>query len=131
MCDFETRTIWQNDTSVKTLIHEICYAVTGTGHGKKFIARMRTAATQAQALGDSELAHSLFKEAEDYENTPNPTAKAVYCRVTDIATEDPDISVDAIIDSLAYMYGLTAPEIRKRYRRIEQIHKAELRKWHL
>ena len=128
-CDFETRTIWQNDTSAKTLIHEICHAVTGTGHGKKFIARMRTTATKARALGESELACSLFKEAETYENTPSLTAKAVYRRVADIAMDGIDIPIHALIDYLAYEYGFTAPEIRKRYRRIEQVYKAELRKW--
>ncbi len=66
-CDIPQRIIWVADANNATLIHEICHAITGPYHGKRFQARMRQAAQQAERLGDMALAATLMKEAEGYE----------------------------------------------------------------
>jgi len=59
--------IWVADSRTVTLIHEICHAVTGPSHGKRFRARLHQAAQHAKQLGEMALALALSQEADGYE----------------------------------------------------------------
>ena len=84
-CDSESCTIWVSNLNKATLIHEICHAVTGPGHGKRFWARMRQAAQRAEARGETDLAAQLQKKVETCatHNVPT-TASHVYRRVDEV-----------------------------------------------
>src|SRR5437867_1252222 len=86
-CDMSLKTIWVNchrDQRTATLIHEVCHAVAGPGHGKRWCARIRAAGQQAARLGDAGLAAELIKEADSYADTPCVTASEIYCRVEQV-----------------------------------------------
>ncbi len=83
-CDLATNTIFvapflrnQPATRRHTLVHEICHAVVGRGHGERFCLRLRGVARRAETLGDLGLAWRLAEEAGQYEEAP-PTAAWVY-----------------------------------------------------
>jgi hypothetical protein len=76
-CDLATKTIFvapflRNQPAARrhTLVHEVCHAVAGLGHGEKFCRRLRGAARRAEALGDLGLAWRLSEEAGQYEEAP-------------------------------------------------------------
>jgi hypothetical protein len=128
-CDPDTRTIWLGRQDKETLIHEICHAVAGGGHGKKFTSRLRQAAARARQLGDHELGSALMQEAEDYESTPRTGAKEVYGRVSDVCMDSGSVTLGQLIDYLAYEYGATGPEIIARYPRLAEVYEVENRRW--
>ena len=70
-CDSAHRLIWVSDSSKVTLIHEICHAVTGPSHGKRFRTRLRQATQHAERLGEIALALTLSQEADRYERIGN------------------------------------------------------------
>ncbi len=83
-CDLLTKTIFvapflRNQPAAlrHTLVHEVCHAVVGLGHGERFYRRLRGAARRAETLGDLGLAWRLAEEAGQYEEAP-PTAAWVY-----------------------------------------------------
>ena len=80
-CDLETKTIFvapflrkQRLARRHTLVHEVCHAVAGLGHGEKFSRRLRGAARRAETLGDLGLVWRLAEEAGQYEEAPLTTA---------------------------------------------------------
>jgi hypothetical protein len=83
-CDQATKTIFvapflrtQPAARRHTLVHEVCHAVAGAGHGATFSRRLRAAARRAEKLGDHDLAWRLTEEAGQYEEA-SPTAAWVY-----------------------------------------------------
>jgi hypothetical protein len=71
------------------LIHEICHAF-GSGHGKKWFARMLRAADDAKNMGRNKLAGMLEEEVDEYKKSNLPTGKA----------KEVYVSAELVIDKL-------------------------------
>ncbi len=129
-CDSEKRTIWLSDPSKATLIHQICHAITGSGHDTRFWARMRQATQRAEALGETDLAAQLRREVETCEMYIVPTtASRVYRRVAEVVRNMPEISFSALVEYLAEEYGMTPHALCRRYLRLHQVYEAAKREW--
>ena len=76
-CDTDGRVIYvhpkqsqsEADTRRLVLVHEVCHAVAGSGHGRKFCKRMRRAARDADGAGERELGTLLESEAVQHESS--------------------------------------------------------------
>lgn len=122
-CDAATRTIWITSAQDKaTMIHEVCHAVTGAGHGKRFLTRLQTAATQAQLLREPTLAVALRTEVEQYTQSPQVTARTVYGRIEDILCDVPGVTFNQVVESLAYDYAWTPSELLADYPRARAVY---------
>jgi len=76
-CDDVSKTIYiaseikkKSDLQV-VMIHEICHAVTRTGHGKMWARRLLKAAKKAKELKNFKLEAALKKEVAIYKNSPS------------------------------------------------------------
>jgi len=126
-CHAETRTIWidPSDPSLKTLIHEMCHAVTPGGHGKKWQERMRLAARDAETYGDRALASALRGEVQNYFETPKITARGAYSWIDDAI--DGGASVDAAIDWAAEQCAMTRERFLLKYKRARRVAESAFR----
>jgi len=119
-CDDQTKTIWVQARDTAIIIHEICHAVTGGGHGKTWQAHL-AAARRAAALGDQGLAAALTEEVAGYAAAPPITARTIYRRVPDVLVDTPNVTFAHLVDYLAYDYGLTGPELLAKCSRLQTV----------
>ena len=100
LCDWESKTIYLPPETVSddrtrlllTVTHEVCHAVTHSGHGKRFRERLRKAAKDAEKTELADLADLLRSEADFYEpqdDDPHPLAY-LYGLVDDTLIDHPE-----------------------------------------
>jgi hypothetical protein len=89
------------------LIHEICHAVGGNGHGKKWQSRMEKAATRAQDVGRPELAMQIRKEIREYQETPLTTDADIYNQIDDVLSAAPETSMTQVADEIRRTFGVS------------------------
>ena len=122
-CDESSRTIWiapgTTGAELQAVVaHEICHAITGPGHGKRFRNRLTKAAIDAGVAERDLLKRKLLTEAAQYEHTPRVTAQEIYCTVGDIVMDIPRASFQDVLYQLSKYYGLTRQELFDRYSKL-------------
>ncbi len=131
--DPKTKTIWiskaiatsQEEYRLQVVIvHEICHAVTNSGHGPTFINRLKKAAERARQLKEKALAKKLDKEALDWKDVDIVRADDIYQCVRDVASEIQDY--ERMLDILSMDWGLTKSELLNRYSRIPKVFEERL-----
>jgi hypothetical protein len=130
-CDSAQRVIWVSDTSKVTLIHEICHAVTGPSHGKRFRARLRQAAQHAEQLAETALALALSQEADGYESEEGEriTPTSIYNMLEDIVRDVPGMTYEQVVNGIAVDLGLTPAELHQRARRLHRVYETAQQEW--
>ena len=108
VCNNDTKTIYlkcvqeDNDKLYLLLIHEICHAIVGPGHNKKFYSRMRKSAELAKHIGQANLSEEIKDNVTAYEETPKITAEGVYeyieNEVESLIIESGELSYEAFIE---------------------------------
>lgn len=132
-CDSEKKTInlqyisEDQDRLEGLLIHEICHAVTIEGHSKKWLDRMKAAATKAREVGHKELSKALFEEVEEYIEAPKVTARSYYNAIEDCVSYNPEAPYEQVLAAVAYDFGLSPEEVEKAAKRCKQIYKKEVK----
>jgi len=127
LCNSEKKTILINsfhNFSLELyllLIHEICHAVIGSGHGKKFQNRMKLAAIKAIKLGLNDLAKMIQKEIDCYIISIKPDIKS---ELYDWITESGDYipSFEEVLKSLASQFGISKKNILKYKKGIKKVY---------
>jgi hypothetical protein len=130
-CDIAQRVIRVSNSRTVTLIHEICHAVTGPSHGKRFRARLRQAAQHAEQLGETALALALSQEADGYEPEEGEriTPTSIYNMVEDIVRAVPGMTFEEVVDGVAADLGLIPTELHRRARRLRRIYETAQQEW--
>lgn len=134
-CDSERQTIWVSpalaeaggDQLIAVVVHEVCHAIQGSGHGRRFRLRLAVSADAAEAAGRVHLAGLLRQDAMMYEQEPPMLAKAIYSTMGDIVGESPHVSFAAALRFLATQIGLTPSELQSRYRQLRNVYLQERR----
>ncbi|MCA1563246.1 MAG: hypothetical protein LC804_24340 [Acidobacteria bacterium] len=121
-CDDARRLIWispglADDELDLAIVHEIVHAVAEPGHGRRFVARLRSAADSAGDRGLVALAAALRDEAAAYESTPRMRARDVYLEIEDAAREG------APLQDVAAELGMTLAQMLRRYPRAQGVYK--------
>ena len=112
------------------LVHEICHAVAGLGHGRKFCERVRKAARDANSAGERKLSELLESEADSYEETHSVTASEVYGIVEScVSGVGGSVSYLRIIQHLSSELGLTQEELEGRYKRLHRVYTQRSEFW--
>lgn len=117
-CDDGSKTILvqavpENDDKLHLiLIHEICHAITGEPHTKKWRNRLRQAGDTAKEIGRQQLANMIYREVErssQNEKPPRLNERLIYSTIEDVILVDSDLSFEATIETVAQLWGI-APE---------------------
>jgi hypothetical protein len=113
-CDSDHRTIIVQKLDPVLIIHEICHAVTDSGHEKKWQDRMLKAAITADTV-DPEIASRIRDEVTKIQEIPHGTlAQEVYSRLSDAMLEfgyaGKEIEVDAVIEAVKEECGFHIKE---------------------
>ena len=112
---------WPREKRLALIIHEICHAVVGPGHAKKFLERMRKAAEAAERHGLHNTAKHVLEDVVMYEQAPKLTAAYVYGMVQDLLIDVPNLTDSQIENALVQEFGLTKEQLRARYPRVLQV----------
>jgi hypothetical protein len=126
-CCPESRTIKlthlpEGEAGVALLIHEIGHAATHQGHGKKWLARMKKAASIAEATGRHELAGHLQEMVDQYcAPTSTVTAADVYWGIEGVVRDYEQAQFTQVVDCVRRDYGLSRRDFLRRYRRARQV----------
>ena len=126
-CCAETKTIrigvWSSDPDERDLllIHEICHAVAGGGHGLRWQRRMLRAAHRAGSLGRQALAALLAGEVEQYQQDGLSHYQQVYNQVEEAARSSPSVTYSALRRYLAGEYAVPVSEFDQQYRRAKRV----------
>jgi hypothetical protein len=109
------------DNPTLVLIHEICHAIGGSGHEKKWQRRMEKAAAHAQMIGRLELAEQIREEVRQYQNTLITTEEDIYERLDEILASDPTISILQAVDEIRRTFGISTSrkEFYNKYKRFK------------
>jgi hypothetical protein len=124
-CDRAARTIWITPpVTHRVLIHESCHAVTSGKHNARFCARLRTAAQQAQALGETALATALLEEADGYAAGTPVRASDIYAQVEEMImwSEEQIPSFEAVCDQLCWDYGQAPADLHAWCPRLQAVY---------
>jgi len=138
-CDSASRTIHvhplmagqDGESRTALIIHEVCHAVTKSGHGKRFQQRMLHAADKARQLDLSEVAKTLEQEVHHYQDGDawDDSAKDVYDFVERAVIENKGrITYNNVVEYLAGSYGLLVEELEARFRRLRRVYEKAIRK---
>jgi hypothetical protein len=100
----------------------------GGGHGKRFCARLRQAATKASSLGEKALSAALLEEARVYSETPVIRARDIYEMVEEILCCNPSWTFGQVIGAIARFLAATESEIIRSYRRLRTIYDSTIRR---
>ncbi len=99
------------------LTHEVCHAVTGAAHGKKWATRMVKAASDASKLGRADLAAEIHAEIKRYEKDAEKiTAPGVCRRIEECVQDLPGASFAAVKSAVCREIGLSEAEFDRRYK---------------
>lgn len=120
-CDKDGHTVWiasavaegDRDERDRTVIHEVCHAVTTIAHKKMFLGRLGRAAQRADEVGRLALAALLQLEVSLYEEEPDLRAADVYEMVRAAAVEVTDF--DEALERIACQIGMTPANLRAKY----------------
>ena len=126
-CDKERRCIWIMPSAKRLakvereriLVHEMCHAVAGLGHGERWQRRMRAAAEQAMKLGWSRLGELLVDETESYADVEDVSPEQIYRSIEDAVIDG--AKPEQVLRWVAKQNGLTLDELRRRYRRADKV----------
>jgi len=109
------------------LIHEICHAVTQSGHSKKWIRRLGTVRDKAKELGMLSLSEKLQEEINLYANPTGMmslTAANVYRSIRDYVMvaviEERSHGYEKIIKAVAKGYGLYPYEMEQLFKKCRE-----------
>jgi len=114
------------------LIHEICHAVAGTGHGKKWLDRLIKAGDRARLIGRETLAHLVYDEVECYarsEKRLKVIAELIYNTIEDRVFYNPSATYEAVIDSIALQFGFYRDELLDKYTRCQEVYEGAVAKY--
>ena len=104
------------------LIHEICHAVSGPGHGKRWKNRMLSAAKQAVSLGEKELSDRIIDDVGGYNIGLRPTSQTIYDSIVDCIIDLPKASHETVIKFVAKDYGFSPQEFKRRFKGSRRIY---------
>lgn len=136
-CDAESRTIFINPRHVEKgggqlrlmLVHEICHAVAGAGHGKRWRSRMEKAAEVAASEGMSELADLIREDAKLYAEEERERREwnrtrvdEVYGHIGDVLLEHRDASYKEVVQAVARRMGYQPDELERQYTRLQEVY---------
>ena len=110
------------DERDQLLIHEICHAVAGGGHGKTWQSRMEKAAHKADEIGRPRLGDLLREEIVNY-RTMGVGIEEAYQSIRDWVAHEPDITLMQVKRSMANQYGLLVTEVGAKFRRTEMVYR--------
>ena len=131
LCDSKRRIIYvpknAEDLAI-VLIHEICHAVTPhANHGRPWQQRMLKAATMASRRGQWQLAQSLRREVEIYQDAERVTKKAIYLEIEDCVLDLlPLPSFRSVVKLVAHRNLMTTGKFLKRFRRVKRVYEDAL-----
>ena len=115
--------LFTEETLLLLLVHEICHAVAGDGHGAKWQARMAVAAKRAKDIGMKSLAVQIRNEVRGYKNSPQVTAADIYERMGEVVRCcRRDISFKDAAQGIAYEYGMSPREVLSKYPRLRAVY---------
>lgn len=121
------------DSLYMILIHEICHAVTQSGHTKKWTNRMINARDKAQELGLIILSNMLSEEINIYNdpsNVTNLSAQNVYERIRSFVLvavlESKSHSYKKVIKNVAHSFGLYPEELEQLFIKCREVYKKAL-----
>lgn len=137
-CDFWRDSIYvaremEDRQRLISLFHEICHAVTGGGHGKRFQRRMRLAAGRADELGDHALASELRKNAVEH-NTDGDELRnhnTLYSEIEDEVLTEPTPRTYSQVREYyrrRYFAGIYVGDFDRKYPRARPVYEAALNK---
>ena len=114
------------------LIHEIAHAAASLGHDRKWLARMRKAADQAERIGRTELAEMLRKEATGYEESKALGVGShadVYGQIEDLVVIEGmhDSDFLEVVDLVRRYAGDTRADFLANYRRARKVYDKAVR----
>jgi hypothetical protein len=95
------------DNPTLVLIHEICHAVGGSGHEKKWQGRMEKAAARAEEIGHPELATQIREEAREYQETLLTTETDIYDQIDDLLSAEPEATMIQTVDEIRRTFGIS------------------------
>jgi hypothetical protein len=125
-CDPDTKTIYISLPTPAVMIHEITHAVAGSSHGTAFRRRMLKAAKTADQQGDATLAATIQDDIRMLEEGEVFSVRNVYNTLGDwvvgCVDMDPRPTLDDMVQRLARLYGLPAPELYRRCRRLQRVY---------
>lgn len=104
----------------KLLVHEMCHAVIGVKHGKRWRSRMNKAAQRAERVNLPELATKIRNDASCY---PNPRCEDElphcrrYAQIRQLVMIDPTRPFESIIQELSALSGESAEDFLGCYKR--------------
>ncbi len=132
VCVAESKTlkIAFSDNPTLLLIHEICHAVAGCGHSKKWQARMAKAAIDAERGGRPELAVQIREEIRGYQETPVTGKVAeIYGLIDDVLMDQPEATMMQVADWIRRDYGMNRKEFFDSYKRFKTEFAKKQRSW--
>jgi hypothetical protein len=127
ICDDEKKTIvvasFLSGTELqKTVIHEICHAVTHNNHGNKFLTRMEKASDKAKALGLGELSKSILADIECYKShSIKLSAPKIYDSIQDLVYAKPGASYRQIVEAVGRYWGVSFRELKRYFEMQEDL----------
>ena len=129
-CDADTKTIYLSLPTPVVIIHEITHAVAGPSQGKAFRRRRLKAAETADQQGDAPLAAAIREDVTMLDTSERFEVKNVYDTLGDwvvgCVDMDPRPTLDDMVQVLAPSYGLSAPELYRRCRRLQKVYDCAL-----
>ncbi len=131
-CVAESKTlkIAFSDNPTLLLIHEICHAVAGYGHSKKWQARMAKAAIDAERGGRPELAVQIREEIRGYQETPVTGKVAeIYGLIDDVLMDQPEATMMQAADWIRRDYCMNRKEFFDSYKRFKTEFAKKQRSW--
>jgi hypothetical protein len=114
------------------LVHEICHAVAGTGHGKKWLNRLKKAGDTAKLIGRDRLGDLIYDEVERYarsEKQIKVVAELIYNTIEDTVFYNPSASYEDVIDSVAMQFGFYRDELNEKYTRCREVYEGAVAKY--
>jgi hypothetical protein len=132
LCDDETKTIHlqyvpeDEDDLHFLLIHEICHAVTVSGHTKRWLERLSKAAQRAKRTGRHRLEQMLHKEVDQYiHETFTIDANCVYGDIRDCVSEHPKANYEEVLAMVTRDSGFYPQDLEKHYVRCRRVYDEE------
>ena len=122
-CNRKTKVIeiWElfaphDDNVMRCLIaHQLCHAIEGTNHGRKWAARFLEAAKTAELRGQKSLAGLIWADARASCDTWDPNVNPILQNIQVTLSEHLDETGENIIDSAARAMGISGADLLIRY----------------
>lgn len=133
-CDSDKKVIYiapwlRGNELIDTLIHEICHAVTNSGHGKLFLQRLSKAEEKAKAMGLNDLAIFIHKDIVMTGMSSKVTADLVHSCIKGVVMDLPDITFKQLIKTVSCNVGMSSKIFLNKYKQSKKIFLKEKRFW--